>query len=1472
MSEKQIRALIVDDDEQGREELARWLRRAKGFEVNTVTSGEEAVSVVRQAQGDYDALLIDQTLPAMTGIETMKRLRVDYPALPVLVFTGRDPDAGVEALRQGAYRYLLKPFRNEELAMTIQAMAEARRQQVHARETGWLQSLLRIAQNAMTMPKETLLHEVATAARDLLSGVVSIIWTLDRTENRFRVAAWAGELDDDYRAKVSIDAQAQATGKFLERRQPIYLPDVTDPERAPFYTEEHRAEAQERGWVSLLSAPLIAGEQVIGILDVYTDQERGFLPEERDLLSTFANQAAIAIENAQLVDTAHIRRQNLERLVEIGEIVTRETTAGLKPMLEKVAANAHRLTGADYVAIYPFDADRQTYDLENVVIHGLAKIRIPKERPRQKGMAALVRTLGELVVHDVYKGESGEINTDQLKQLGVDETQLPELIRSARFIQEEGVKAFVGLSLKARGKSNGEQEQEEVGVLYIDFCRPHRFAEEELRVIRIFGHQVASAMLASRLLHREQQRLVFLGDLQDTLSDILARHEPAKVAEMIATSASQLMTGERGHKFQGAIWLCDHETRTVRVEHSYNKRLVGITLKFGEGLAGWVVENRQPRYINDYHAWEERAQVFDEDFRRDLFASVIEVPLFWEETVIGVLAVSSPEFVEFDDEDIKLLERFSGRAAIAIYNANLFEDAQRRIRDLEIITRTVEVMSTKLDTSELLQTIVSEVANQLECTHCTLFFPQKEDGELLLVPQVTHGTRSEVMTRRFRQGEGLVGWVFQQGESVFLADARDDDRFAPARDEQDLPRSMLVAPVKVGDQTVGVISADQDAFGWFGESDRRLVDALAGQAGIAIERAIGLELLQDIGNRITSTRDVDEVLQQIILGAIKLTNTTSGMIYLMSEDKKSVTKTYLHPPDLDHPEPRIGSEGGLTRTVIANGEVLLIPDISQDSRVNPALHDRVRSMIVVPLKVEQGVIGVLFLNDADPHNFTDTEVSLLVTLASQAAIAIENSRLFEELARTNRQLDRRVEELEVLTEIGRTVSNLGIDEILDLVYEQAGKIMDLSDAQVQIAFYDEAEDKVTFPLAVEQDNGEVIDVVRWSKRESEFREEGEDEVVKQFKPRPRGTRFGLTEYVINVKEPVLLVDEFRESVTPSEGTEDGTFIVHLDAGEDDSQEGKTKGVQVWHRFGRLDRPTNSWLGVPMIVQDRVIGIISVQSLGEEPPVDKSQLAVLEAVANQAAVAIENARLYQQLNEKIEELEHAQKKIAETEAIITRTSIAADFVHRLNNLAGTIPIWVDQVREYLSLESLGDEVLVDYLDRIESDTYGLLRAAEQLKSPPEEQDVDIGSVLKALVRQALVQTPVNVEVYLECEETLPVVRTVRTELANALWSIMENGIEAMPDGGTLTIKAEDTVDTDGKEWTKIQISDKGSGIVKEEFDKVFSPFYSTRVGHMGYGLWRAKNVIERVGGGIVLESEEGLGTTFIVTLPTSKEAV
>jgi PAS domain S-box-containing protein len=143
---------------------------------------------------------------------------------------------------------------------------------------------------------------------------------------------------------------------------------------------------------------------------------------------------------------------------------------------------------------------------------------------------------------------------------------------------------------------------------------------------------------------------------------------------------------------------------------------------------------------------------------------------------------------------------------------------------------------------------------------------------------------------------------------------------------------------------------------------------------------------------IISTEEEKKILERVVTGAIELTNTISGALYLISDDGKSIINSYRYPTDLKHPPPRMHKKDGYTRQVIETGKMFIIPDFSNNDRVNPELLRNMRAMVAVPLKIGEKVVGVLFLHDKEPRSFTEKECSLLEILTSQAAITIAIAR------------------------------------------------------------------------------------------------------------------------------------------------------------------------------------------------------------------------------------------------------------------------------------------------------------------------------------------------------------------------------------------------------------------------------------------------------------------------------------------------
>jgi CheY-like chemotaxis protein len=126
MADMDIRVLIVEDDEEQREGLAEWLRRREKITADTAATGEEALALIHEAGEKYDAVLMDEVLPGIDGIETMRRIKASFPSIPFIMFTGKAPEVGLEAYRQGAYVYILKPINNDEIAILLRHISETR--------------------------------------------------------------------------------------------------------------------------------------------------------------------------------------------------------------------------------------------------------------------------------------------------------------------------------------------------------------------------------------------------------------------------------------------------------------------------------------------------------------------------------------------------------------------------------------------------------------------------------------------------------------------------------------------------------------------------------------------------------------------------------------------------------------------------------------------------------------------------------------------------------------------------------------------------------------------------------------------------------------------------------------------------------------------------------------------------------------------------------------------------------------------------------------------------------------------------------------------------------------------------------------------------------------------------------------------------------------------------------------------------
>lgn len=427
-----------------------------------------------------------------------------------------------------------------------------------------------------------------------------------------------------------------------------------------------------------------------------------------------------------------------------------------------------------------------------------------------------------------------------------------------------------------------------------------------------------------------------------------------------------------------------------------------------------------------------------------------------------------------------------------------------------------------------------------------------------------------------------------------------------------------------------------------------------------------------------------------------------------------------------------------------------------------------------------------------------------------------HDKLEERVKQRTSELEIQAKRQKVLIDLAQTITSaiqLEENEILELIYQNATELMDTKN--MYIALYNETEDFVRFPLSFI--DGKPIHI--------ESRKAGK----------------GLTEEIIKTKEPIF-------------------FRTKRENEEWFAQPGRKDYMKGQYLF-------SSWIGVPMMKGENVAGVIVNYHKTKDNIYSQDDFEIIKAMSDLAAIAFDNSRLYFEKDQQTHALEKANLLIAETQDILTRTGIASDFVHRINNLAGTIPLYTQMIRKELDARDARDEKISEFTNKIDKDTKGLLNKAAQLQTSPQTEEINVTESLDILLRQIEIQyaDKNKICVQIDFSSDLYLVNAIYSNLEDAIWNVMVNAIEAMPDGGSLNISASNS-EAENKKWVKILIEDEGQGISPKNQEKIFRAFYSTKKRGRGYGLWRSKNIIENLGGHIYVKSELGKGSMFTIMLP------
>ena len=487
------------------------------------------------------------------------------------------------------------------------------------------------------------------------------IWVLDEKAQALRIAGAMG-LRPAYakRAILKLD-EPSVTGVVLQTGQTLAVRNILEDERW-----KYRKEAENRGWKSVLCVPIKVADRTLGVVSIYTIVEREFNPSEQELLERYATLIGTSLENAK-------RGEMLRRLFEVGQFVEESIAKSPEAVLRRIVKGACEVSGADCAVIYPPDPYRKGYyDVDKIAAYGLqTKLRIlATSRPREEdGTGAQISREGQLVVNDI-------------------ERERPELLQDS-FVAREGVRAFMGTALKI-----GE---EAMGVLYVNFRRPHPFTQDEQDIIQLLSHQAAIAIYNSRLFEQTKRRADTLAQLSDISRSLLSMEDIPrsldKALKHIASSAKKVLRADMVDLYQYIEETAEFKLPPILVGKR-KQPLVPLvpTEIFSDDVIVKILEGDQPQYFEkaqEAPLLSGRFEIEREDkpeqrfvFREEIESSAA-VPLKATGETVGVMFVNyrSPQL--FGPGQREQIELFAKQAAIAIENARLYKQLERKYMELE---------------------------------------------------------------------------------------------------------------------------------------------------------------------------------------------------------------------------------------------------------------------------------------------------------------------------------------------------------------------------------------------------------------------------------------------------------------------------------------------------------------------------------------------------------------------------------------------------------------------------------------------------------------------------------------------------------------------------------------------------------------------------------------------------------------------